>query len=236
MPSLSRALAAGLLLAALACRPAAQPALDPERLSLLRLEYLERAEHLPALHLDRVDLPVDEHFGSFSPLRWELRAPGLPLQETLRPLPYAEPGPRLRESLARTLQDFGFETGADSRRTSLRLRVSVERLVLQTEADGEDRRGCELELLLRIVEEPSGLELQRYRSRGRSALPGAWLALREGHAQWSPDPAEPDPLSAAAVLAAQAFLAESLEFWRRSENWEQGTVNLTALPAAPRSR
>lgn len=236
MACLARTLAAGLLLAALACRPASAPTLDPEQLSLLRLEYLERAERLPALHFDQVDLPAGEHFGSFSPLRWELRAPALPLQEALRPLPYADPGPRLRESLARTFQDFGFETSAGSRRAALRLLVSVERLVLQTEANGRDRRGCELELLLRIVEEPSGLELKRYRSRGHSELPGSWLALREGHAQWSPDPAEPDPLSAAAALAAQDFLAESLEFWRRPENWEQGTVNLTALPAAPRAR
>lgn len=236
MASLAHAVAAGLLLAALACRPAAPPALDPEQLSLLRLEYLERAERLPALRFDRVELPVDEHFGSFSPLRWELRAPGLPLQEALRPLPYADLGPRLRESLARTLQDFGFETSAGSRRTALRLQVSVERLVLKTEADGGDRRGCELELLLRIAEEHSGLELQRYRSRGYSALPGSWLAVREGHAQWSPDPAEPDPLSAAVALAAQDFLVESLEFWRQPETWEREAVNLTALPVAPRSR
>ncbi|MBM4117881.1 hypothetical protein FJ251_09075 [bacterium] len=236
MPSLARALAASLLLAALGCRPASAPGLDPEQLSLLRLEYLERAERLPALRFDQVELPAAERFGSFSPLRWELRAPALPLQEALRPLPYADPGPRLRESLARVLQDFGFETGGISRRRALRLLVSVERIVLLTEADGQERRSCELQLLLRIAEEPSGLELRRYRSRGRSELPGSWLALREGHAQWSPHPGEPDPLTAAAALAAQDFLAESLDFWRRPANWEQGAVNLTALPAAGQSR
>jgi len=236
LPSV-RVLIGSLLLAALACRPPSGGLqLDPEGLSLLRLEYLERAQRLPALRFDQVDLPASERLGTFSPLRWELRASSLPAGATLRALPYADPGPRLREALARSLRDVGFNTGAPAGRPTLRLAIEVERLVLRSEAAPADRRLCELELVVRIAELPTDVELHRYRVRGRSELAGAWLTLREGHAQWAPKPGEADPLAEAAAAAAQDFLQQSLPFWREPANWEEGGINLTGLaPAAPQS-
>jgi len=242
MPPRVRALIGSLLLAALACRPpGAAPRLDPEGLSLLRLEYLERAARLPALRFDEVALPDVEHLGAFSPLRWERRAPDLPGDEALRDLPYGDAGPRLREALAQSLHEFGFHTQPLPGRPALRLRVDVAALVLRSEAAPVDRRRCDLECELRLIETGSGLELGRYRVRGRSELPGSWLTLREGHVQWAPQPDEPDPLAAAAAAAAEDFLRQSLPFWSDPANWEEGGVNLTALgpgaaPAPPAGR
>lgn len=237
MPPCVRVLIGSLILAVLACRPpGAGLQLDPESLSLLRLDYLEQAAHLPVLRFDQVDVPAVEQPASFSPLRWELRAPALPADETLRALPYADPGPRLRELIASNLRDFGFETGTGTGRPALRLAIEVQRLVVRSEAPPSDRRRCELELVVRIAEASTELELRRYRVHGKSELAGSWLALREGHAQWAPKPGEADPLAEATAAALQDFLVQSLAFWRDPANWEEGSVNLTwQHPASPRS-
>ncbi len=237
MLSPARVLIGCSLLAALACRPAGGGLrLDPEGLTLLRLEYLERAEQLPALRFDQVELPTDERLGAFSPLRWELRAPDLPGDEALRRLPYADPSLRLRDTLARNLQSFGFNTQPVAGRPVLHLTVVVEQLVLRSEAAPVDRRLCELQLVVRLAEAPTDLELRRYGVRGRSELPGSWLMLREGHAQWAPRPGEADPLIEAAIAATEDFLQQSLPFWSEPANWEDGSISLTGLdPAAAQS-
>ena len=233
MPVPIRFLIGGLLLAALACRPPGDGLrLDPEGLSLLRMEYLERAEQLPALRFDQVELPASQRLGIFSPLRWELRAPSLPEDEALRALPYADPGPRLREAIAHSLRSFGFDTGAAAGRPALRLAVEVERLVLRSEGAPAERRTCELDGVVRIAEALTDLEICRYSVHGRCELPGSWLALRKGHAQWAPRPGEADPLVEAAIAATEDFLQQSLPFWREPANWEEDGISLTGRDSA----
>jgi hypothetical protein len=237
MPSPVRAIIGSLLLAALACRPGdGGLRLDPHQAEQLRADYGALAAQLPALRFDQVELPAAGQVASFSPLRWELRVPALPAEETLRALPYPDLGPRLRELFASHLGEVGLAIGATEGRPALQLAIEVHRLVLRSEAPPADRRRCELELVVRIAEAPTALELCRYRVQGRSELPGSWLALREGHAQWAPRPGDADPLAEAVALAAQAFLQQSLPFWRDPANWEEGNINLTwRHPAWPRS-
>ncbi len=240
IPRRSAVLAATLLLmvsALLSCAPAgAPPDLDPASLSLLRLEYHERAARLPSMNLDRVDLPQVDYLGRFSPLLWMIRSENIPRRELLRPLPYEDVDLRLRDTFSRTLEEFGFTMQGWPGLPSLRLRVDVERLLLLSEDGGSDRRSCELDLLLRIEENPSGLEICRFRCQSRSDLPGSWTAMREGHAQWTPRAGEPDPIEAAVAVAARHFLVQSLDFWREPDNWQEGGVNFSsAAPAADRS-
>lgn len=219
----------------LACGPAGgEMRLDPAALSLLRLEYLERAASLPPLAVDRVELPTGERLGSFSPVIWRISAEGLSGAQALRPLPYRDPAPRLADVLARTFSQFGFNTRGWTGVPPLRLRVEVQRLVLVTENGSADTRSCDVDLRFVLEENPLGLEIRSYDSRARVSFPGSWLALREGFASWAPRPGEPDPLDAAVARAAEDFLAQSLPFWKRPENWSEGRIELTQveLPAA----
>jgi hypothetical protein len=221
-------LGAGLV----SCAPmGAPPDLDPASLSLLRLEYHERAARLPTMNIDRVELPQVDYLGRFSPLLWMIRSESLPRRELLRPLPYEDVDLRLRDTFSRTLEEFGFTMRGWPGRPSLRLRVDVERLLLLSENGDSDRRSCEITLLLRIQENPSGLEVTRFRCKARSDLPGSWTALREGHAQWTPRIGEPDPIEAAVAVAARQFLVQSLEFWREPDNWREGSIGFSS--AAP---
>lgn len=216
-----------LVLTLASCAPVGLPALDMESLSLLRLEYLERAERLPSINIDRVFLPELNHLGRLSPMLWRIRSESLPQRELLRPLPIEDVDLRLRETFSKTLQEFGFTMKGWTGQPDLRMRVDVERLVLLSENGSADRRACELHLLLRIEENPSGLEITRYRCRTRSEIPGSWLSLRGEFAQWVPRGGEPDPFEAAVAEAARQFLNQSLEFWKRPANWREGGVQLS---------
>ncbi len=212
--------------------PAPPPNLDPESLSLLRLEYLERSARLPAMNIDRVDLPQVDYLGRFSPVLWKIRTAELPQRELLRPLPIENPDLRLRDTLSRTFEEFGFTMRGWPGRPALRMRVEVERLLLLSENGHTDRRACELHLLMRIEENLSGLEVTRYRCRTRSELPGSWLALREGFPQWIPSANEPDPFERAVAEAARQFLVQSVEFWKDPGNWEGVGLKLSGRNSA----
>ncbi len=229
LPALGVALL--LLVSALAsCAPGGPPPdLDPASLSLLRLEYHERAGRLPSMNIDRVDLPQVDFLGRFSPVLWMIRSEKIPRRELLRPLPYDDVDLRLRDTLTSTLEEFGFTMRGWPERPSLRMRVDVERLLLLSENGDSDRRSCELDLLLRIEENPSGLEVTRFRCKARSELPGSWTAYREGGVQWIPRVGEPDPIETAVAQAARQFLTESLEFWREPDNWREGGVMFSSV-------
>ncbi len=222
-------LAALAALAALGgCRPAKAPVLDPAGLALLRLEYLERAAGLPALNIDRIDVPREEFLGRYSPVVWRIRSELAAGGEVFRPLPVDDLDLQLRESLMRTLEDFGFNMRGWTSTPGLRMRVEVARLVLLSEEGPQSRRVCDLELRFHIDEFPSGLPIESFRTGARRELSGSWTVLRGKEAVWIPRDATDDPIALAAVSATQQFLHESLEFWKDRSRWEGGGLRLSS--------
>ena len=209
-----------------ACGAARGPALGLYEQALLRLEYLERASLLPALTLDRIDLPTERRLGNFSQMVWRIQSDSHPGRELFRPLPVPDVDLLLRRSMVHTLEEYGFNM-SHWQRPSLRLRVEVEKLVLSSLDKPTDTRSCDLTLVFRIEELPAGLEIQRFRSRSKLELPGSWTVARGEEMIWLPLAGGPDPIALAATDATERFLSASLKFWQTPALWQLGVINLS---------
>jgi len=88
-------------------------------------------------------VPYESRIGRFSPVLWRIRSEQWPGRELYRPLPISDVDLTLYESLLQTLEGFGFNVQGWTGEPDLRLRVEVERLVLQSEDGGKPLRACE---------------------------------------------------------------------------------------------
>jgi hypothetical protein len=212
------------------CTPTRAPSAESGERALLRLEYLERAAQLPPLNLQSVELPADGRLGRFSPVVWHVRSALAPGREFFRPLPVSDVDLALRDTLTHTLEGYGFNLRGWDELPPLRLRVEVERLVLQSDEGADGSRGCDIALRFRVEENPSGVEVKTYRGEASCVLPGSRTALRGDEVVWAPRPGDTDPIAIAAVAATERFLDDSLGFWREPQQWRDGAVRISALP------
>ncbi|MBN2170915.1 MAG: hypothetical protein JW819_06320 [Candidatus Krumholzibacteriota bacterium] len=213
------------LLMITACRPAAPPRLDGANLALLRLEYLELAENLPAVNLQQIEIPDTATPSRFSEMVWEVRSDDIPKHELFRPLPVEDLDLILYASLTRTLEDFGFTVRGWPGLPELRMRVEVARCFLLSEDGDRDRSVCDLDLVFLVEEYASGLAIDRFEASARLEQPGSGLVMQAGEPHWAPDG---DPLALTAVEATQHFLYRSRDFWKDPRHWRDGQVRLTA--------
>ena len=217
MRAAARGFAALMALAALAgCAGGSDEAANP---ALLRMEYLERAPRLPHLRVDGVEMQTSSRLGRGSSLVWRHHDESAETEYN-RPLPQPEPGDIVHESLVEVFESFGFATHGWPEHPEVLLRVRVEKLVLDSRGEEEGSRACELELAFTAREAPSGLEIARFKARGRAELPGSWTRVRGGEPRWVPVPDQADPLREAAVAVAMGFLQDSSKFWSHPPNWE----------------
>lgn len=213
------------LLAITACQSASTPRLDGANLALLRLEYLELAEDLPAVNLQEIEVPAADTPSRFSEMVWEVRSDDFPARDLFRPLPVEDLDLVLYASLTRTLEDFGFTVRGWPGRPELRMRVEVERCFLLSEDGDRDRSVCDMDLVFHVEEYASGLAIDRFTGSARLELPGSGLVVQSGEPRWAPDG---DPLAQTAAEATRHFLYRSRDFWKDPRHWRDGRVRLSA--------